>query len=162
MDEISVVFEKATISLFLRDSFWCMATIAIACLGVDDVAPILRATYQFVVVALLAKCLCQLGYSEVVEGIFQCARCLLVLMEGLFHSIFQRDVAILDIAVECTAPHTILVILKVSWSLESILAHSLVGLFVVEIPYTFYICISQHGMVANHCCCVRVPTRKDG
>ena len=85
-------------------------------------------------------------------------------MECLFHSILQGDIAILEIAVEGSAPHTVLIVLEVGWGLVGILAHGLIGGLVVKVPDAFYVGIGQYrtAMVADHGCCIAVPTGEDG
>ena len=129
-----------------------MAPVTIARHGIDDVSPVLRAFHQLLIVTILTQSLGHLRHGEVIEGIFQGARGLLVLMEGLLHAILQGDIAILEITLQGAATHAVLIVVEGGGRLEGILPHTLVGLFGVEAAYTFYICISQdyRTVVANH------------
>ena len=85
-------------------------------------------------------------------------------MVSLLYAILQRDITIFQIAHQSPAAHTILIFLIRSRCLESILPHSLIGLSHVEIADSLHISIGEgyRTMVANHGCCIAVPTRKDG
>ena len=61
MDEVGVVFKLSRL----------ISSVAVACLGVDDVTPVLGATHELLVVLVFTQGFGELGNSEVVEGIFQ-------------------------------------------------------------------------------------------
>ena len=71
MDKVLIILEKTTIRLFPTHLLRCMTTVTVACLGVDDMTPVLRTTHQFGIILIPAQCLCHLSHRKVIEGILQ-------------------------------------------------------------------------------------------
>ena len=104
-----------------------MPPVGISGRGIDDVAPVASPLHQLAVVVVVAKGGGHLRHGEIVKGIFQRARRLLVLVESLLHAVLHRDEAILQVRLQGATPHAVGIVLVGGRRLESVLPHGLVG-----------------------------------
>ena len=141
---------------------------------IDDIAPVFGTAHQIIVILqiLLAQSgiltgimqsLRHLCHGIIIIGIFQGTGSLLVGMKGFLHHILQRNIAIIHIRPDGTAPLSIPIILRQIRSRESVETHSLVSLGCIKIANTLDIRIgkSRTRMIANHRRRITVPAWED-
>ena len=80
-------------------------------LWVHHVAPVRTALAEGCLVVRLAKCMSQFGEHKVVVGVLQSARNLLALVHRIQHWIFERNVAVLEVGVECASSLAIYILI---------------------------------------------------
>ena len=131
---------------------------------IDDITPVGCPLHQEFVILIHTQLLRSLGQGKVIIGIFQCPAHLLMGMECLHHTVFHRDIPILQITVECAAPHAIAVFLFRCRRLEGVLTHRLISLLRIQVVHPFDDGIREccHTMIADHRRRITVPTREDG
>ena len=141
-----------------------MPSVGVVRLGVYHILPVGGASHQRRIVIIIPKGLCHLRDSEVIKRILKSARCLLLLMVGIGHSILKRHISILEVRGERTPPLTVCIVGMGLGREEGVLAHIMVSLLPIKMVYTFNPCIGERDrdMVAYHRGGIAVPAWEDG